>query len=127
MSIKCTAMRRIWMIIDALVVLLFVGIGRTAHHHPMTLAGMVSTTWPFAAGLAIGWACVLFGRRDGSSVANGAAIWLCTVGAGMMLRVWAGQGTAFAFILVALGFLGSLMLGLRFVAAHVPHRGSVTS
>jgi Protein of unknown function (DUF3054) len=120
-------MRRIWLIIDALVVLLFVGIGRTAHHHAMTLAGMVSTAWPFIAGLAIGWVCVELGRRDASTLASGVAIWLCTVGAGMMLRVWAGQGTAFPFILVALAFLGALMLGLRYVAARIPHRGSVTS
>jgi hypothetical protein len=120
-------MRRIWLIIDVLIVAVFVGIGRSTHHHPMTLSGMISTAWPFAAGLAIGWACVLFGRRDSSTLASGAAILLCTVGAGMMLRVWAGQGTAFAFILVALGFLGALMLGLRLVAAHVPWRGSLTS
>jgi hypothetical protein len=127
MSIKCTAMRRIWLIIDVLIVAVFVGIGRTAHHHPMTLAGMISTAWPFVAGLAIGWACVVFGRRDSSTLASGAAILLCTVGAGMMLRVWAGQGTAFAFILVALGFLGAFMLGLRLVASHTPWRGSLTS
>jgi hypothetical protein len=120
-------MRRIWLIIDALVVLLFVVIGRSAHHHAMTLSGIVSTAWPFIAGLAIGWACVQLGRRNASTLASGVAIWLCTVGAGMMLRVWAGQGTAFAFILVALGFLGALMLGLRYAAAHIPHRGSVTS
>ncbi len=120
-------MGRWWLLVDAFIVLVFVGIGRSAHHHVMTLAGMVSTTWPFAVGLAIGWACVIIGRRDGSTLASGVAIWLCTVGAGMMLRVWAGQGTAFAFILVALGFLGALMLGLRFVVAHVHERGSVTS
>lgn len=115
-------MGRLWLLVDALVVLVFVGIGRSAHHHAMTWGGMISTTWPFAAGLAIGWACVLLGRREGSTLASGTAIWLCTVGAGMLLRVWAGQGTAFAFILVALGFLGALMLGLRIVSAHVPRR-----
>jgi hypothetical protein len=35
----------------------------------------------------------------------------------MVLRVLFGQGTAFAFIIVALAFLGALMLGLRFVTA----------
>ncbi|MGA7835605.1 MAG: DUF3054 domain-containing protein [Acidimicrobiales bacterium] len=120
-------MGRRWLIVDALAVMLFVGIGRSAHHHAMTLPGMVSTTWPFAAGLAIGWACVIMGRRDGAAPASGVAIWLCTVGAGMMLRVWAGQGTAFAFILVTLGFLGAFMLGLRFVAMRLRRRGSVTS
>jgi ABC-type Na+ efflux pump permease subunit len=33
----------------------------------------------------------------------------------MTLRVVSGQGTAFAFVLVALGFLGLAMLGWRLV------------
>jgi hypothetical protein len=31
----------------------------------------------------------------------------------MILRVIVGQGTAFAFVLVALGFLGAFMIGGR--------------
>ena len=38
----------------------------------------------------------------------------------MVLRVIAGQGTAFAFIVVALVFLGLFMLGWRLVARLVP-------
>ncbi len=34
----------------------------------------------------------------------------------MVLRVVSGQGTAVAFIAVALGFLGTLMLSLRLLA-----------
>ena len=34
----------------------------------------------------------------------------------MVLRVIAGQGTAFAFILVALAFLGLFLLGWRLAA-----------
>jgi hypothetical protein len=37
----------------------------------------------------------------------------------MILRVIAGQGTAFAFVLVALGFLGALMLAWRIVVRNV--------
>ena len=36
-----------------------------------------------------------------------------TVVVGMSLRVIAGQGTAVAFVGVALGFLGAIMLGWR--------------
>ncbi len=39
--------------------------------------------------------------------------WLATVAVGMTLRVIAGQGTAVAFIAVALGFLGLFLLGWR--------------
>jgi hypothetical protein len=42
-------------------------------------------------------------------------VWLATVAVGMTLRVLAGQGTAFAFILVALAFLGLFQLGWRLV------------
>jgi hypothetical protein len=108
---------RYWIVIDFLVVLLFVGIGRANHHHGDSLSGLVSTTWPFAIGLAVGWIIVLVRRKNGASQVAGVEVWLATVVFGMIVRVIAGQGTAFAFIVVALVFLGSLMLGLRLVRA----------
>jgi Protein of unknown function (DUF3054) len=39
---------------DVCCVLIFVAIGRANHHASDTLAGMVSTSWPFPAGLAAG-------------------------------------------------------------------------
>jgi hypothetical protein len=44
---------------------------------------------------------------------DGAVLCFITVTIGMVLRVLAGQGTAVAFILVALCFLGAGMLGWR--------------
>jgi hypothetical protein len=110
-------MARYWIVIDFLVVLLFVGIGRANHHHGDSLSGLVSTTWPFATGLAVGWIIVLARRQNGASRVAGVEVWLATVVFGMILRVIAGQGTAFAFVVVALVFLGALMLGLRLVRA----------
>ena len=52
----------------------------------------------------------------GRVVPAGIAAWLGAVAAGMVLRVIAGQGTAIAFIVVALIFLGLFMLGWRLVA-----------
>ena len=49
----------------------------------------------------------------------GIGAWLGTVAVGMLLRVVAGQGTAPAFIAVALCFLGLFLLGWRVVAAIV--------
>ena len=49
-------------------------------------------------------------------VLAGVAAWLGAVAVGMVLRVIAGQGTAFAFILVALAFLGLFLLGWRLAA-----------
>src|ERR1035437_8030659 len=40
-------MRRSGAVIDLAAVLLFVGIGRSVHDHGLSIAGMVSTAWPF--------------------------------------------------------------------------------
>lgn len=104
---------------DLVVVVVFVAIGRSNHHHGEAVAGLVSTSWPFAAGLAVGWGTVLFTGRNGRSLRGGAIPWLATVAIGMVLRVVSGQGTAFAFVLVALGFLGVAMLGWRLLAIAV--------
>lgn len=106
-------MGRAWIVVDVAVVLVFVAIGRSSHHHGMTFAGIVSTTWPFAVGLGLGWLVVVLQHRNGTSLKSGVVIWLATVLGGMVLRVLSGQGTALAFIIVALVFLGGLMLGLR--------------
>ena len=116
-------MTRRWILVDAVIVILFVAIGRHNHHHGDSLAGIITTTWPFGVGLVIGWILVTFRRQDGASMAAGVEVWIATVALGMTVRVLAGQGTAFAFIVVALVFLGALMLGSRFVRAKL-HRGS---
>jgi hypothetical protein len=115
--------------VDAAAVLLFVAIGRSSHHHPETLGGFTSTAWPFAVGLGAGWfASTMEGaaqRRPRpesgevqarpTPVRSGLVVCATTVAVGMTLRVVAGQGTAPAFILVALIFLGAIMIGGRLV------------
>ncbi len=98
---------------DVCCVLLFVIIGRASHSQGETVTGVASTSWPFLAGLAVGWLAVRAWRRPAAVVPSGAGAWLGTVAVGMVLRVVAGQGTAFAFILVALAFLGLFVLGWR--------------
>ena len=113
-----------WFVCDAAVVLIFVAIGRHTHHHGETFGGLFSTTWPFGVGLLVGWAGVLVAHRRPSSLASGVVIWLSTVAIGMVLRVVVGQGTAAAFIGVALGFLGLFMLGPRVAATRYRARVS---
>ena len=61
-------------------------------------------------------------------VASWLAVWLATVSIGMILRVVAGQGIAFAFVVVALAFLGALMLGPRLVCSRrLDSRSSTTT
>jgi hypothetical protein len=99
--------------LDCLCVLVFVIIGRASHTKGESLAGIASTAWPFLAGLGVGWVTVRGWREPFGLVTAGVGAWLGTVVVGMVLRVVAGQGTAVAFIGVALVFLGLFMLGWR--------------
>jgi FtsH-binding integral membrane protein len=103
-------------VLDAAVVLLFVAIGRSAHHHGLTIAGMARTSWPFLASAAAGWLLARGWRRPDARLGVGVVVWLSCVALGMVLRVVAGQGTAAAFIGVALVFLGIGLLGWRALA-----------
>lgn len=110
-------MRRQWLVLDVAAILVFVVIGRAAHHHGESAAGVLSTAWPFAVGLVLGWLLVSLGRLSPGSWRGGAVIVPVVVAVAMVLRVVAGQGTAIPFILVALAFLGLFMLGPRVLAA----------
>jgi hypothetical protein len=101
---------------DACCVLAFVVIGRSAHHHGESLAGIGSTAWPFLAGLAAGLLATRAWRRPAAIVPAGLGAWLGSAVIGMLLRVVAGQGTALAFIGVTLAFLGAFLLGWRALA-----------
>jgi hypothetical protein len=104
---------------DVCCVLAFVLIGRANHHAGDTLAGVASTSWPFLAGLAAGEAATRGWRRPFALIPTGAGVWLATVAIGQALRVLAGQGTAVAFIIVSLLFLGLFLLGWRAVAQRI--------
>jgi hypothetical protein len=113
---------RLAVILDCCCVLVFVIIGRASHTKGESLGGIASTAWPFLAGLAAGWLAVRAWRRPFGLVPAGVGAWLGTVALGMVLRVVAGQGTAVAFVLVALGFLGLFLLGWRLVALGILRR-----
>jgi hypothetical protein len=110
--------------LDAVCVLLFVVIGRASHVRGESLAGITSTAWPFLAGLALGWLAARAWRRPLGLAPAGVGAWLGTVALGMALRVVSGQGTAFAFVLVALAFLGLFLLGWRALAKAVSGVGA---
>ena len=103
-------------IIDVCCVLAFVAIGRASHHDGETIGGLASTAWPFLAGLGVGLLAARGWRRPAAIVPAGLGAWLGAVAVGMLLRAVAGQGTAAAFIGVALAFLGLFLLGWRAVA-----------
>ena len=100
-------------VVDVVVVLVFVAIGRSAHAHGVTASGMVETSWPFLVGLAGGWAVARAWRRPLEIAPTALVVTVTCVAVGMVLRVVSGQGTAVAFVLVALAFLGAALLGWR--------------
>jgi Protein of unknown function (DUF3054) len=119
---------RLAVVLDVCCVLIFVIIGRASHTKGESLAGIASTSWPFLAGLGIGWLAARGWRRPLAIRPEGLAIWLCTVTLGMILRVVSGQGIAVAFIAVALAFLALFLLGWRMLARLAPlaHRAGTT-
>ncbi len=104
---------------DVCCVLAFVVIGRATHHAGDTVAGVVSTAWPFLAGLAVGEAVTLGWLRPFALLPTGAGVWLFTVAVGQVLRIVSGQGTELAFIIVSLLFLGLFLLGWRLAARRI--------
>ncbi|MCX4096334.1 DUF3054 domain-containing protein [Nocardia sp. alder85J] len=111
-------------VIDAVLVIVFCLIGRRSHHEAV-FPGLLSTLWPFGTGLLLGWAVALWRAADGEFTSalrhfdgrglwpTGVVVWLCTLVAGMLLRVVSGQGTALSFIGVAATVLALFLLGWR--------------
>ena len=62
--------------------------------------------------------------RDVVAPSSGAVVACAVVAVGMVARVLAGQGTAVAFIVVALGFLGLCTVGTRALVAAWRRRGT---
>ena len=109
-----------FLLIDAILVIIFCAIGRRTHEEANALAGLAKTSWPFLTGLVIGWAATLALYRDKFNAVllrpTGIVVWLGAVVIGMILRVLSGQGTQFSFIVVATLVLGAFLLGWRALA-----------
>ncbi len=101
--------------VDLALVAAFAGIGRASHREDQ--AQLLVTLWPFAVGLAVGWAAGRAWRRPFALLRAGAPAWLGTVAVGMVLRALAGQGVQVAFVLVATIVVGAFLLGWRAVLA----------
>jgi len=104
-------------VVDILFILTFAAAGRNSHEEAASIGGLLTTAWPFLAGLGIGWLITLGLYRDKFDprliVPTGVITWLSALVFGMLLRVVSGQGTAFSFILVAASFLALFLIGWR--------------
>lgn len=111
------------LVVDVLLVLAFVTIGRRQHGEEEAIAGAAGTAWPFLVGLAVGWVAVLVSRTPPSSPRAGVYVLVPTVVIGMLLRhLVAGEGTATAFVVVATAFLAVFLVGRRVVAGWFARR-----
>ena len=112
-----------WLLLDLLLVLVFVAIGRLTHGEAVDPAGMVSTGWPFVAALPLGW-LVARAWRLPRGIRTGVIVWVITVVGGLSLRVGlTDESAAVPFIIVTLVTLALFLVGWRLLAILVERRG----
>lgn len=110
-------------LVDVLVVVLFVMIGRRNHDEAESAGGLLQTAAPFLIAVAVAWIALWISGRSfpaapaPESRAGGLIVWPATVVLGLMLRrSLFDDGTALAFMIVATLFLGLTMNLWRYAA-----------
>ena len=103
---------------DVVAVVVFVAIGRLQHDGAGAFAPdeVLTTLWPFIAGLAVAVVVVAIARGAYMSTPVGAYVAVITAACGLALRYASGQGIAVSFAVVTTVVLGLLMLGWRLLA-----------
>ena len=111
-------------VIDAALVVVFCVLGGLSHSlgEPDAVPRIVFSIWPFLAALIVVHAVALATNVDASRVVPGTLVWLVTFGGGMALRALMGQGTAWAFVIVAAVTLAVFLIGWRLINAVVQRR-----
>ena len=112
------------LVLDIAFVVIFAATGRASHDKDVLL-GLWQTSWPFLAGLAIGWLVTLAWRAPMAPVRTGLGLWAITLAGGMLFRTVSGQGTATAFIIVASIFLLVTLVGWRLIGTAIAKRRTV--
>lgn len=112
-------MARWFWVLDALVIVAFVVIGRDDHGFVSDASDYARVAAPFLVGLAVAGVS-LRAWRDPISLRTGLLLSLGTLLVGMLARrfIW-DAGTARTFVLVTAGFLVAGMVGWRLVALAV--------
>ncbi|UCR88738.1 DUF3054 domain-containing protein [Mycetocola spongiae] len=110
--------------LDALLIIIFVMIGRRSHEENGDFLAVLNTAWPFLAAAALGWVVTLAWRNPIALRWTGPLIWLSTVVVGLPLRVLAGGNAPIGFIIVTAVVLAVFLIGWRALALLVIHRRS---
>lgn len=108
--------------IDLVLVILFTIVGHYTHSHTLDVSGLVTTAWPFVAGLLAVWILSAAWTDPLAPLRTGTAIWAGTVLIGMVARAVTGAGTAGSFIIVAAGLNLITLIGWRVIARAVTGR-----
>jgi cytochrome bd-type quinol oxidase subunit 1 len=104
------------LVLDALLVLVFVALGREEHEDASATRNVLAIALPFWFGLLAGWVGAKVWRQPWA-IRTGLMIWPAVIIAGMLTRRWVfGDGTAPAFVIVASLFLGACLVGWRALA-----------
>lgn len=128
MTAQAFSLRRspaVGFVVDAVLVVAFAVIGRSAHDESLTPGGILATASPFIVGTVIGWLVVRIRRGAWPlEVGPGITVWFSTLLIGMLLRVIVLDSFAWAFLAVAAGVLAVLLVGWRALAAPAGTRGA---
>lgn len=103
-------------VIDAVLIVVFVAIGRRSHDEDGALVGFLITAWPFLTGAAIGWLAARAWRRPLAVWPTGVVVWVAAVVLGMLLRLVSGQGVQPSFVIVTAIVLAAFLVGWRALA-----------
>lgn len=105
------------LLLDVLSVVVFVLIGRSAHGHHESVAGIAATAFPFLTGTLLGWLASRAWKSPMEVFPTGMIVWIATVIVGQAVRLIVGQGSTFLFLMVSLAFLCIPILGWRVIAS----------
>lgn len=117
---------------DAVVVVVFVMLGRNNHGESNALAGVVRTAAPFLIALAVAWTIVgsvaALRARPSALWPPGMVVWIGTAIGGLVLRrLVFDRGTATPFVIVAMSVLAAGMFGWRAVVWLVERRSTAAN
>jgi peptidoglycan/LPS O-acetylase OafA/YrhL len=104
---------------DVACLLLFSAVGRRSHNEGLTIGGLLTTLWPFLAGLVAAWLAGRLWRAPNRVAPTGLVAWVGALILGMLLRAASRQGVQLAFVIVAAIVLAVLLLGWRALAAAI--------
>jgi hypothetical protein len=110
-------------VVDLVLVLVFVLIGRGSHDED-PIGGALVTLWPFAVGLVVGWLVARAWTSPLRIVTTGLILWISTVVIGMLLRLVSDQGVQLSFVIVTSVVLGGFLLGWRLITKLVRRRSA---